>query len=276
MATAASTLSKCISSRAVARDLRERRRIAGQPAKHAGAAFGRLDREEWRAGGRATARARSTSRLPRAGRRSRARAQARAAAWPSRFRKAPARAAEAATRSCCPGRSARRAAVPACLGVVVVPFILASGPAAGRGIDAEAENALFLAASQALVEPADGRAWGVGERQNRTGVIACHSLVTSSRAVAPRPGEHGLDLEALALPILVVGRDPLGGRGLDIVDAQHVADRMNAAHRRVDRRGSARVRRADARRRIRRKHRRTSVARRPPSSARMPGGSLAL
>ena len=50
------------------------------------------------------------------------------------------------------------------------------------------------------------------------------------RAVAQRPGEDGLNVEPLMLALLVVGGDPLGRLGLDVVDAQHIADRMRAAH----------------------------------------------
>src|SRR4029077_3879438 len=52
-------------------------------------------------------------------------------------------------------------------------------------------------------------------------------------AVAPWPGKHRLDVETLALPILIIGGDPLCGLRLDVFDTQHVADRMDAAHGRL-------------------------------------------
>ena len=45
--------------------------------------------------------------------------------------------------------------------------------------------------------------------------------------------KHGLYFEALPLPIFVIGGDPLGRLGLDVVDAQHIADRMNPTHSRI-------------------------------------------
>ena len=74
------------------------------------------------------------------------------------------------------------------------------------------------------------------------------------RAVAPRPSKDRLNLEALALAILVVRRDPLGRLRLDIVDAQHIADRMTPPI--ASPAGVATFRLVGcARRRIRRKHR---------------------
>ena len=159
---------------------------------------------------------------------------------------------------------------------LVVPFLFAAGPAPGRGIDPKTENALVLAAPQSLVEPADGRARRIGERQDRAVVIAGDAGRDIELAVAPGPSEHRLDIEALPLPILVVRRDPLGRQRLDIVDAQHIADGMDAAHG-----GAAHVTtlglvQLDARRRIRRKYKTCRSQAERLLRLEYSGGSLAL
>src|SRR5712692_10606287 len=55
---------------------------------------------------------------------------------------------------------------------VVVAFLGAASPAAGRGIDAEAENAFFLAATQPLVQSADRRTRGIVDIKDRAVYVA--------------------------------------------------------------------------------------------------------
>src|SRR5208282_3876381 len=62
-------------------------------------------------------------------------------------------------------------------------------------------------------------------------VVSRYASLDVGRAVTLRPGEDRLNVEALPLPLLVVGRDPFGGQGLDVVDAQNVEDRMDAGDR---------------------------------------------
>src|SRR5262249_40973432 len=94
----------------------------------------------------------------------------------------------------------------------------------------KSKNALLLAAAQSLVQPADSRAGGVTERQNRPLRVARHGRAHVRPAVALRPREHGLDFKSLPLPIFVIGRDSLRRPGLDVIDAEHVATRVNAGH----------------------------------------------
>ena len=157
---------------------------------------------------------------------------------------------------------------------VVVAFLGAAGPAAGRGIDAEAENAFFLAPAQPLVQPADRRARGIVDTKDRAVCVAREGRRNVERAVAQRPGEDGLNVEALTLALLVIGGDPLGRLGLDIVDPQNIADRVRAAH--ASAAGVAAFRlvllvtapQASQTKSV-------AVASFPPFSARTPGGSFA-
>jgi len=89
------------------------------------------------------------------------------------------------------------------------------------------------AAPQPLVQPADRRPRGIIDREDRAIGVARESCGDIERAVAQRPGEHGLYVEALVLPLLVVSGDPLGRQRLDVVDPQNIADRVRAGHARA-------------------------------------------
>ena len=66
---------------------------------------------------------------------------------------------------------------------------------------------------------------------NRTVFIERDSGYYIYMAFALWPGEYGLDFETLPLPILVICGYPLRRKGLDVVDANDVSDRVNTTHR---------------------------------------------
>ena len=204
---------------------------------------------------RAKEPARSGFHLLRAEKRFRGRERSHAAAWPCR----PSEAALPRTRRsnaflwswtigttlCFVGSSGSASSSPSAG---------TTGPSAGRGIDAEAENALFLAPSQPLVEPADGSAPGRSS-ETRSAAISRLPRPPSRQAGRRAPARRNTVCisKPCRLPILIIGGDPLGGSCLDIVDAQHVADRMDAAHWRVAGVAPFRLVVADARRHTRHK-----------------------
>ena len=157
---------------------------------------------------------------------------ARAAASPSQVSDSAEPASRKGARhSCCPGRSARRAACGA------------SGrwrrhrphPRARRSSRRsrdrfKSRNALLLSASQALVDAADRGARSIIERQDRAVLVTRQRRGDIDLAVALRPSEDGLNFESLPLPILVVRRDPFGRLVSTLSMRSSIADGMDAAH----------------------------------------------
>ena len=95
----------------------------------------------------------------------------------------------------------------------------ATRPAAGRGINPEAEDALLLAPTQTLVQPTDSGAGGIIEAQHLPIGVARHRRRDIQMTFTTGPSEYCLDIKASALPIFVIRRDTFGRQGFDIVDA---------------------------------------------------------
>src|SRR5690606_13696463 len=91
---------------------------------------------------------------------------------------------------------------------VIVALARASHPASCSGIDPETENALFLAASQPLIQPAVGRSRRMVEIRHRAFSVPGNSRRHVQYAVAMGPREDRLNLESLTLTFFVVCRDP--------------------------------------------------------------------
>ena len=88
-------------------------------------------------------------------------------------------------------------------------------------------------ALQPFVDPADLGAVGILQIEDR-GILATKvGLGDLNPAVPLRPGEDGLNLKALPDALFVICRDPLGGRGFDIVDPERPLHRHLAGHRGV-------------------------------------------
>ena len=77
----------------------------------------------------------------------------------------------------------------------------------------------------------------VGEPHDLAVVVGGRSLAHVEHLLAHGPLEGGLELEALALALLVVGGDALGRLGGDVLDAVDVVDDLGVAERQRRRRG---------------------------------------
>ncbi len=112
--------------------------------------------------------------------------------------------------------------------VSVLGLTLVLGPAAGDRVDPEPELGAVGAPAKPFVQPRDRRAGAVGETGDDSVApvigLAGHRGTRAhvEQVVAHRPLERRLQLEALALALLVVGGDALGGLGRHVLDAEDV------------------------------------------------------
>src|SRR5579872_6087738 len=91
-------------------------------------------------------------------------------------------------------------------------FIFGLRPVAAAGVDIKTELGLLRPAFQPFVDPTNLRAVGILQIEDR-GILATEvGLGDLDPAVSLRPGEDGLNLEALPDALFVICRDPLGGR----------------------------------------------------------------
>jgi hypothetical protein len=122
--------------------------------------------------------------------------------------------------------------------LVALVVVLRPGPE--HGIDAEPELRAVRPASQALVEAGDGRSGAVVEPRDGAGLVEGHPLAHVGRAVAHGPLERGLQLEPLALSLLVVRGDALGRLRRDVLDAVDVLHDLGVPERAAARLARAR------------------------------------
>ena len=111
--------------------------------------------------------------------------------------------------------------------VVIVP-----GPVPGDRIDAEAEDLLVGPAPQPLVQARDRRPGAVRHAHDLALRVGGRSAPHVDLAVADRPLERRLQVEALALALFVVRGDLLGRMGGDVLDPVRGAHDFGVAERR--------------------------------------------
>ena len=117
-------------------------------------------------------------------------------------------------------------------GALVRVVVLVPGPVPRYRIDAEAEDLLVRPAPQPLVQARDRRPGAVGHAHDLALRVGGRREPHVELAVADRPLERRLQVEALALALFVVGGDLLGRLRGDVLDPVRVAHDLGVAERR--------------------------------------------